>query len=88
VDWRVALGGRTNLSDAEVRAELVRVLGSEQDKAVAGMAKGLKQQYGLEKPIGCHLRDAVGVAVGAFMMKRHGVPASEREVWHGRTAEA
>lgn len=88
VDWRVALGGRTNLSDAEVRAELVRVLGPEQDKAVAGMAKSLKQQYKLEKPIGCHLRDAVGVAVGAFMMKRHGVPASEREVWHGRTAEA
>ena len=83
VDWRVALGGRANLSDSEVRAELTRVLGLEQEKVISGMAKTLKKVYNLDKPIGCHLRDAVGVAVGAFLMKRHGVAVDEREVWHG-----
>lgn len=87
VDWRVALGGRTNLSDSEVRAELVRILGPEQDRLVLDMAKSLKHQCSLDKPIGCHLRDAVGVAVGAFLMKRHGVPVSEREVWRERNTD-
>lgn len=81
-DWRVALGGRTNLSDAEVHAELKRILPDESEDLVNSEAKRLKKCYNLDKPIGCHLRDAVGVAVGAYLMKRHGTPASAREVWH------
>jgi len=82
VDWRVALGGRTNLSDAETHAAIVSVLGEEQDKRLSALAKDLKKCYNMAKPIGCHLRDAVGVAIGAFLMKRHGTPVSAREVWH------
>lgn len=82
VDWRVALGGRTNLSDAEVHAELRRILPRESEDLVNSEARRLKKEYNLDKPIGCHLRDAVGVAVGAYLMKRHGTPVSAREVWH------
>lgn len=84
VDWRVALGGRSNLKDSEVRAELVRLLGEEADSRVTAVAKSLKKEYNLPKPIGCHLRDAVGVAVGAYLMSRRGTPVVAREVWrHG-----
>lgn len=82
VDWRVALGGRTNLKDSETRAALIQILGKDADAFITAEASRLKKAYGLEKPIGCHLRDAVGVAIGAYLMKRHGTPASEREVWH------
>lgn len=84
VDWRVALGGRSNLKDSEVRAELVRLLGEETDSRVTAVAKSLKKEYNLPKPIGCHLRDAIGVAVGAYLMRRRGTPINAREVWrHG-----
>lgn len=82
VDWRVSLGGRTNLTDAEVHAELRRILPSESEDLVNAEARRMKKEYNLCKPIGCHLRDAVGVAVGAYLMKRHGTPVSAREVWH------
>lgn len=82
VDWRVALGGRTNLKDSETRAALIQILGKDADAFITAEAARLKKLHGLDKPIGCHLRDAVGVAIGAYLMKRHGTPASEREVWH------
>lgn len=82
VDWRVALGGRTNLSDAEVHAALVSVLGEEQDRTLSALAKEIKKWYNMPRPVGCHLRDAAGTAAGAFLMKRHGTPVSAREVWH------
>ena len=82
VDWRVALGGRTNLKDSEVRAELINILGKTGEGVIGAIAKRYKDAYKLDKPIGCHLRDAAGVAIGAFLMKRHGTSVKEREVWH------
>ena len=84
VDWRVALGGRTNIKDSETRAALISILGSDQDKFISAEAAKLKKEYNLDKPIGSHLRDAVGVAIGAYLMKRHGTPASAREIYHAR----
>lgn len=83
VDWRCALGGRANLTDAEVRAGLLAALGPESDAAFRRAARAAKEAYSLPKPVGGHLRDAAGVAAGAFLMARRGVPARAREVWHG-----
>lgn len=81
VDWRVALGGSTHMSDAEVRRELTNIYGDEAMKRVARSASQAKKQLGLDKPCGCHMRDAAGVVTGLYLMRRHGTPASARLIW-------
>lgn len=86
-DWRVAFGGAVNIKDSEVRREIINLFGDEADKYLRERSNFAKAAYKLKDPATPHLRDAVGVAVGAFMMKRRGVSATARLVWRNPDAE-
>lgn len=70
IHWRLTLGDTVRMSDADVRAALIDMLGEDADKMIALIARTEKNRHKLAKPIGCHLRDAAGVAVSAFLANR------------------
>lgn len=63
-DWRVALGGHANLSDAEVHQLLIDALGEDADAELASASRALKKLLGLKDPCSCHMRDALACALG------------------------
>lgn len=81
VDWRVAFANRASLRDSETRAALIDFFGEDADKRLQKYASARKRELGLKQTIGCHLRDAAGVAAGAFLMKRRGAAVATRRVW-------
>lgn len=87
-DWRVALGGSPRMKDSEVRRELIELFGEEADKYVARRAREMKESLCIKESPACHIRDAVGVAVGTYLMKRRGVAAADRIVWRAAGCQA
>ncbi len=86
-DWRVALGGSPRMKDSEVRRELIELFGEEADKYVARRAREMKESLRIKEPPACHIRDAIGVAVGTYLMKRRGAAAADRVVWRAPNAQ-
>lgn len=80
-DWRLAFCGASNATDAATRAALIECFGSGAEGAIQAESKRAKTAYGLSKPVTSHLRDAVGVAAGLFLLKRRGCDPATRVVW-------
>lgn len=68
VDWRIPVTGCARGGDSKTRLSLIELYGEEFMKELDRKAKELKAEYSLAKPIGCHLRDALGVATGVSLI--------------------
>ena len=68
VDWRIPVTGCARGGDAKTRLSLIELYGEEFMKELDKKAKELKAEYALDKPIGCHLRDALGVATSVSLI--------------------
>ena len=68
VDWRIPVTGCARGGDSKTRLSLLELYGDEFMKELDRKAKELKTEYSLAKPIGCHLRDALGVATGVSLI--------------------
>lgn len=72
-DWRYILTGKGCANDANVRAVLLTLI-PECDILTRSYSNKAKKMYDLKKPITCHLRDAIGVALATgFVNYRKGL---------------